>query len=140
MKILVNNSGVLPQYVVYDTNNKFAFTPEISNATDFLNNSHIGMVQRILSDKFKTETEIKTVKLPTISTGNKQIGVTAYQLATFKYQLSIMAVGLKIRGVNLSAIKKELGLKGRSAKLCLEEIKSMQEEYNKQIENGLQYL
>ena len=59
------------------------------------------------------------VKTPSVSMGSKAVDYFGYQLATHKFNLSIMASGMTFRGIKFTNIKRYYGLKGRSAKDCL---------------------
>jgi hypothetical protein len=80
-------------------------------------------------------TENGTMQVPTVHTeGGNTIPFAGYQLATHVYALKIMALGMKMRGVTFTQIKKYYGLKGRTAKECipqLEEIMNFYKERNK---------
>ena len=43
-----------------------------------------------------------TLKAPSVSMGNKQIDYFGYQLATHKFNLSIMAKGMQFRGIKFT--------------------------------------
>jgi hypothetical protein len=66
-----------------------------------------------------------TLNTPSVSVGAKNIDYISYQLATHKFNLSIMAGGMKFKGVKFTDLKKYYGLKGRSAKDCIEEFKQI---------------
>ena len=79
-------------------------------------------------------TENGTMQVPTVSTSTGTIPFAGYQLATHIYALKIMALGMKMRGVTFTQIKKYYGLKGRTAKECipqLEQIKNAYKEISK---------
>jgi hypothetical protein len=69
------------------------------------------------------------LKTPKVSSGNKDIDYFVYQLSTHKFNLKIMASGMKFRGVKFTDLKKYYGLKGRSAKDCLEEFEQIITDY-----------
>ena len=47
-----------------------------------------------------------------------------------------MALGMKMRGVTFSQIKKFYGLKGKSAKDCISQLQQMQEMYRTNSQNN----
>jgi hypothetical protein len=59
------------------------------------------------------------LKTPSVSVGTTPIDYFKYQLSVHKFNLSIMASGMKFRGITFTQIKKYYGLKGKSAKDCL---------------------
>ena len=62
------------------------------------------------------------VKTPTVSSSNGNMDYFGYQLAVHKYNLSLMAVGMKFRNITFTQIKKYYGLKGRTAADCLPQL------------------
>jgi hypothetical protein len=74
------------------------------------------------------------LKTPSVSAEGKNINYFAYQLAVHKYNLSLMAKGLKFRGITFSQIKDYYGLKGRSAKDCLEQFEKIMADYSAKFE------
>jgi hypothetical protein len=62
------------------------------------------------------------LKTPTVSTASGNVNYFGYQLAVHKYNLSIMAAGMQCRGITFTQIKKYYGLKGRTAKDCLDQM------------------
>jgi len=82
-------------------------------------------------------TEDGSQRVPTVYTENGgTIPFAGYQLATHVYALKIMALGMKMRGVTFTQIKKYYGLKGKSAKDCLPELQQMQEMYRTNSQNN----
>ena len=81
-------------------------------------------------------TENGTMQVPTVSTSEGTIPFAGYQLATHVYALKIMALGMKMRGVTFSQIKKFYGLKGKSAKDCIPQLQQMQEMYRTNSQNN----
>jgi len=71
--------------------------------------------------------------VPSVGMGNKQIDFFGYQLAVHKMNMSMMAIGMKCKGITFTQIKKYYGLKGRTAKDCLPEIKQMVEDYKAKL-------
>ena len=69
------------------------------------------------------------LKVPTVSTMDGQIEYFGYQLAVHKFNLGIMAMGMKCRGITFSQIKKYYGLKGKSAKDCLPQLEQILADY-----------
>ena len=70
-----------------------------------------------------------TLKTPSVSTSTGNIDYFNYQLAVHKYNLRIMALGMKCRGITLTQIKKYYGLKGRTAAECLSAFELMVKGY-----------
>lgn len=81
-------------------------------------------------------TESGKQQVPTVTFEGKQIPFAGYQLATHIYALKIMALGMKMRGVTFSQIKKFYGLKGKSAKECLPQLQQLQEMYRQNAQNN----
>lgn len=75
--------------------------------------------------------DVKDGKLtaPNVSVGAKPIDYFKYQLATHKFNLSIMAKGMSFRGIKFTDIKRYYGLKGRSAKAALPEFLELMEKH-----------
>jgi hypothetical protein len=65
------------------------------------------------------------LQTPTVSNTNGNIDYFGYQLAVHKYNLSIMALGMKCRGITFTQIKKYYGFKGRTAKDCLQQMEQL---------------
>lgn len=80
------------------------------------------------------ETAVKSARegklhTPTVSVGDKLIGYFGYQLATHKFNLSLMAKGMTFRGITFTQIKKYYGLKGRTAAECLPQFEQILADY-----------
>jgi hypothetical protein len=75
-------------------------------------------------------------QVPTVVFEGQTIPFHGYQLATHIYALKIMALGMKMRGVTFTQIKKYYGLKGRTAKECLPQLQQMQEMYRTNSQNN----
>lgn len=75
-------------------------------------------------------------QVPTVVFEGQTIPFHGYQLATHIYALKIMALGMKMRGVTFTQIKKYYGLKGRTAKECLPQLQQMQEMYRMNSQNN----
>jgi hypothetical protein len=75
-------------------------------------------------------TEEGSQRVPTVIYEGKEIPFAGYQLATHIYALRIMALGMKMRGVTFTQIKKYYGLTGKSAKDCLPELQKIQKIYS----------
>ena len=74
--------------------------------------------------KTKFEEAVEQAKLgelrtPKVSTTNGDIDYFGYQLAVHKYNLTLMALGMKCSGIKFTDIKNYYGLKGRTAEDCL---------------------
>jgi hypothetical protein len=72
---------------------------------------------------------------PSVSTKDGNIDYFGYQLAVHKYNLGLMAKGINFRGITFTQIKKYYGLKGRSAKDCLEQFIQIVEDYKLSLNN-----
>ena len=81
-------------------------------------------------------TESGTQQVPTVMFEGKEIPYAGYQLAVHIYALKIMAIGMKMRGITFTQIKKYYGLKGRTAKECLPQLQQMQEMYRTNSQNN----
>ena len=79
-------------------------------------------------------TENGTMQVPTVSTSEGTIPFAGYQLATHVYALKIMALGMKMRGVTFTQIKKYYGLIGKSAKDCVPELEKIQKIYRERAQ------
>jgi hypothetical protein len=77
----------------------------------------------------------KTLQVPSVSAGSKQVDYFSYQLSVHKFNLSLMARGMKFRGITFTQIKKYYGLTGRSAADCLSQFIQVMEEYQKDRAN-----
>lgn len=69
------------------------------------------------------------LKTPTVSTSNGNVDYFGYQLAVHKYNLSLMAMGMKFGNIKFTQIKKYYGLKGRTAKECLPQFIQIMDAY-----------
>ena len=79
-------------------------------------------------------TENGTTQVPKVIFEGKEIPFAGYQLAVHIYALKIMALGMKMRGVTFTQIKKYYGLVGRSAKECLPELQKIQKIYSERAQ------
>jgi len=86
----------------------------------------------------QAQEDVKNKKLttPSVTVGAKPIDYFGYQLATHKFNLSLMAKGMKFRGIKFSDIKHYYGLKGRSAKDCLEQYEKIMADYKEKFEKA----
>jgi hypothetical protein len=80
------------------------------------------------------------LKPPSVSMGAKEIDYIAYQLATHRFNLKVLARGrLKFRTITFTQLKQYYGLKGRGAKDVLTQfdsiIENYEKEYNTQVNN-----
>jgi hypothetical protein len=75
--------------------------------------------------------DAKNGKTPTpiVNHGNTPIDYFGYQLAVHKFDLNILAVGMKKKGVKLKDLKTYYGLTGRTAKECVPQLKEIIEKY-----------
>lgn len=69
------------------------------------------------------------LKTPNVFAGAKPIDYFKYQLASHKFHLSIMASGMRFKGIKFTDLKKYYGLKGRSAKDALPEFLALMEKH-----------
>ena len=82
-------------------------------------------------------TENGTRQGPTVHTeGGSTIPFAGYQLATHVYALKIMGMGMKMRGVTFTQIKKYYGLTGKSAKDCIPQLQQIQNAYREISKNN----
>jgi len=77
-----------------------------------------------------------TMQVPTVSTTEGTIPFAGYQLAVHVYALKIMALGMKMRGVTFTQIKKYYGLNGRTAKECVPQLEQIQKTYRELAQNN----
>ena len=77
-----------------------------------------------------------TMQVPTIHTEGGTIPFAGYQLATHVYALKIMGLGMKMRGVTFTQIKKYYGLSGKSAKECIPQLEAIQQKYREIAKNN----
>jgi len=75
-------------------------------------------------------TENGTQQVPTVVFEGNEIPFAGYQLAAHVYALKIMGLGMKMRGITFTQIKKYYGLRGKSAKECLPELQKIQKIYS----------
>jgi len=76
------------------------------------------------------------LQTPTVSNANDNIDYFGYQLAVHKYNLRIMALGMKCRGITFTQIKKYYGFKGRTAKDCLSQMEQLMDNYKQLIQQA----
>ena len=79
--------------------------------------------------------KIGELNVPKVISDNKSLDYFGYQLAVHKYNLGLMAMGLKSSHITFTQIKKYYGLKGKSAKDCLPQLQQMVEDYKQVINN-----
>ena len=77
-----------------------------------------------------------TMQVPTVHTEGGTIPFAGYQLATHVYALKIMGLGMKMRGVTFTQIKKYYGLSGKSAKECIPQLEAIQQKYREIAKNN----
>lgn len=73
--------------------------------------------------------EVNKLSLPAVSIEGNPINYIKYQLATHKFNLALMANGMKFRHIKFTDIKRYYGLKGRSAKECMPEFLELMDNY-----------
>ena len=81
-------------------------------------------------------TEEGLQQVPKVIYEGKQIPFAGYQLATHIYALKIMGMGMKMRGVTFTQIKKYYGLTGKSAKDCILQLQQIQNAYREISKNN----
>ena len=81
-------------------------------------------------------TEEGSQRVPTVIFEGKEIPFAGYQLAAHIYALKIMAIGMKMRGITFTQIKKFYGLKGKSAKECIPQLEQIQNTYREIVRNN----
>ncbi len=81
-------------------------------------------------------TENGTMQVPTVHTEGGTIPFAGYQLAAHIYALKIMGMGMKMRGVTFTQIKKYYGLTGKSAKECIPQLQQIQNAYREISKNN----
>ena len=70
---------------------------------------------------------------PKVHSGASEIDYFGYQLSVHKFNLTLMAQGMKFRGASFTELKKYYGLKGRSAKDCLPQFLEIVENYKEAL-------
>lgn len=75
--------------------------------------------------------EEKRLSAPVVSYEGSEVNYIRYQLATHKFNLSLMAKGMTFRGIKFTDIKKYYGLKGRTAADCLPQFMEIFDTYCK---------
>lgn len=75
------------------------------------------------------------INVPAVISDGNHLDYFGYQLAVHKYNLGLMAMGLKSRNITFTDIKKYYGLKGKSAKDCLPQLSQMVEDYKRALNN-----
>ena len=81
-------------------------------------------------------TEEGLQQVPKVIYEGKQIPFAGYQLAAHIYALKIMGMGMKMRGVTFTQIKKFYGLSGKSAKDCIAQLQQIQNSYREIVRNN----
>jgi len=76
------------------------------------------------------------LQTPTVSTSEGNVNYFGYQLAVHKYNLSLMALGMKCRGITFTQIKKYYGFKGRTAKECLPQMEQLLINYKQALKQA----
>lgn len=70
---------------------------------------------------------------PNVSFGGTNIDYFGYQLSTHHFNLKLMAMGMKFRGIKFTDLKKYYGLKGRTAKECLPQFEEIIGDYKAKL-------
>ena len=74
------------------------------------------------------------LQVPTVGTASGNINYFGYQLAVHKYNLSLMAAGMKCNGITFTQIKKYYGFKGRTAKDCLPQMTELMSAFRQALQ------
>jgi hypothetical protein len=74
------------------------------------------------------------LRTPSVSMGNKKIDYFGYQLATHRYNLKILSLGLKFKGIKLKDLKDYYGLKGKTAAECIPEFEKIMADYKAELD------
>ena len=80
-------------------------------------------------NQLKSQVEAGTAKVPTVSVNGGEISFLAYQLSVHVYALGMMSLGMKYPGVTFKEIKEYYGLQGRSAKDCIDQLKTIRDNF-----------
>ena len=78
------------------------------------------------------------IKAPSVSAGKGNVDYFGYQLSVHHFNMKLMAKGMTFRQIKFSDIKKYYGLKGRSAKDCLEQFETIKDNYTAELEKQKQ--
>ena len=70
------------------------------------------------------------LQAPSVHASGNDVDYFGYQLATHKFNLSVMSRGMTFRGIKFTQIKKYYGLKGRGAKDCLPQLEKIIADYS----------
>jgi len=86
------------------------------------------------NDMTKFEQAVQDVKdgkitPPSVIYGSTPIYYFGYQLAVHKFDLNILAIGMKKKGVKLKDLKDYYGLTGKTAKECVPQLKEIIDQY-----------
>ena len=73
------------------------------------------------------------LQVPTVFTSTGTVNYFGYQISVHLYNLKMMSLGMKFRGITFTQIKKYYGLKGKSAKECAVELQSLVEDFKKSL-------
>lgn len=85
-------------------------------------------------EEIQQQAEVNGLELPKVSYGDKKVGFFSFQLATHRFNLRLMAKGMTFRSIKFTDIKRYYGLKGRSAKDCLEQFDKIIADYKAKLE------
>ena len=80
-------------------------------------------------EELKSQVLAGTVNVPSVSSNGGNISFLGYQLSVHVYNLGLMGLGMTFSGITFKEIKDYYGLKGRSAKDCLPQLKAIHEEF-----------
>jgi len=106
----------------------------ITSIFSVLNNQSIKVMTQF--EQAMQAVEAGKMQVPTVHTGGGTIPFAGYQLATHIYSLKIIAIGMKMRGVTFTQIKKYYGLKGKSARECISQLEQIQQAYRERSRNN----
>jgi hypothetical protein len=82
--------------------------------------------------KFETALELVQegkLKTPKVMYGSNELDSIGYMLSVHLYNLKIMNMGMKCKGIKLKDIKTYYGLKGKTTKECLDQFLIIKEKY-----------
>ncbi len=73
------------------------------------------------------------LQTPSVSHGKDQVDYFGYQLSVHKFNLRILAAGMKLRGLKLKDLKDYYGLKGKTAKECIPQFEAIFDAYKAEL-------
>jgi len=70
---------------------------------------------------------------PSVNFEGKNVDYFGYQISVHRFNLRIMAKGMKCKGITFTQIKKYYGLNGKSAKDCLPQFELIISDYKAKL-------